>query len=76
MYKPELENVVSDIDSDSSVWYVSDATYGWLWEQINNPPPPTQALIQAMQSKRVWETDEEHDERMIRHLSQLDDTAC
>ena len=63
-------------DNDSSVWYVSDKEFAWLWEQINNPLPPTEALRQAMQSKRVWETDEEHDERMIRHHSQLDDPAC
>jgi len=76
MDKSELANGVSDIDSETPIWYVSDKEFVWLWEQINNPPPPTQALIDLMQSKRVWETDEEHDERMIRYYSQLDEPAC
>lgn len=64
--------------SDSPVWYVSEDTYAWLWEQINNPPAPkhSEKLRQAMSAKYVWETDEEHEQKMNRYRSQLDDTDC
>ena len=63
--EPDLEH--------SSVWHADGDTYAWLWDQINNPPSPTEKQRQAMCSKFIWETDEELEQRLARYRSQLPD---
>jgi len=62
------------VSDDSGVWYVSEKTYDWLWEQINNPLEPSESCKQAC--KRVWESDKDHDDRIIRSFELLEPPAC
>lgn len=68
--KPKALRKISDMDYVT--WYISDESFDWLLEQVENPPPPTQALIDLLQSKAVWESDEDHAARLARYRSLLD----